>query len=388
MAGLGTTVGGGTRRALTLAVAAVGVVALIVVGAVVATARGGKTYHLTAYFTSTVGLYTGNDVRILGVKVGRIDSITPAGSQVKVVMSYNGDDKVPATADAVIVEPSIVSDRYIQLTPGYTNGQALADHAVLPVGRTRVPIELDQVFGNINDLDKALGPSGANRSGSLSKLITVGAANLNGNGAQINKTLKAFSAAVSTLSGSRGDLFATVNHLQKFTSTLAANDGGVRQLNANLALVGGQLAAERQDLGAALVNLATALQAVNSFVASNRSTLTGDIHGLTKVTNVLAKEKEAITQFTDVAPLALSDISLSYDPVAETLDTKSDAGGKLPAGEASGTLCILLTQLSLTNLLPGVSGCSSSTTATAATPTVQPGKDRAHSLAGLLAVSP
>ena len=41
---------------------------------------GSKTNHVTAYFTETVGLYTGNDVRILGVKVGKIDSITPEGT--------------------------------------------------------------------------------------------------------------------------------------------------------------------------------------------------------------------------------------------------------------------------------------------------------------------
>jgi phospholipid/cholesterol/gamma-HCH transport system substrate-binding protein len=364
------------------------VVGLVVVAALVAvvlvvTTGGSKTYHLTAYFQRTVGLYTGNDVRILGVKVGHIDSITPDGSQVKVVMTYDADNKVPANAKAVIITPSIVSDRYVQLTPGYTSGPTMADNAVLQIQDTRVPLELDQIFGNLNQLNVALGPKGANKKGALSRLIQTGAANLRGNGGHFNQTLREFSAAISTLAGSRGDLFATVNHLQSFTTTLANNDGGVRQLNSNLAKVGGQLAGERKDLGVALANLSTALSAVNNFVATNRNTLTGDIHGLANVTNVLTKEQDAIKQFTDLAPLGLSNLGLSYDPEARTLDTKSDSSVPFERGGPSGAVCQLLHTIGLDVLLPSVNGCGTSNSAAAS---VQPGSKRARSLTGLLGV--
>jgi phospholipid/cholesterol/gamma-HCH transport system substrate-binding protein len=378
-----SSVSGFARRARVGVVAGVVVIALVVVGVVVATGGGGKTNHLTAYFTRTVGLYNGNDVRILGVKVGKIDSITPQGTRVKVEMSYDGSDKLPATVDAVVIEPSIVSDRYVQLSPGYTTGPTLSNNAVLQTDRTRVPLELDQVFGNLNSLNVALGPKGANRHGALSRLVEVGAKNLRGNGTRFNGALKEFAAAISTLAGSRGNLFSTVGHLQKFTTTLADNDGGVRELNTNLAKVGGQLAGERKDLGAALANLATALSAVNSFVANNRTTLTGDIHGLAKVTNVLTKEKKAITQFTDIAPLALSDLGLSYDPVAKTLDTKSDTPEPIEKGGPSGAICELLTTLGLGALVPAVEGCSK---AADKKTTVQSVTRRPKSLTDLLGV--
>ncbi|HEX3823039.1 MAG TPA: MCE family protein [Mycobacteriales bacterium] len=358
MGRIGTSIAGFSRRGGLGILAGIVVLALIIVGVVVAVSGNSKTNHVTAYFTSTVGLYQGNDVRILGVKVGKIDSITPDGKQVRVVMSYDGNDKLPATVDAVVVEPSIVSDRFIQLTPGYTGGAMLPDNAVLQTSRTRVPLELDKIFGNLNSLDVALGPKGANRDGALSRLVEVGAKNLRGNGARFNSAIKEFAAAISTLAGSRGDLFATVSNLSKFTKTLADSDGGVRTLNANLAKVGGQLAGERQDLGAALSNLSTALSAVNSFVAANRNNLTGDIHGLAKVTNVLTKEKTAITEFTDIAPLALSDLGLTYDPVAQTLDTVSDATEPITANGPSGSLCELLNTLGVTGIIPDIQGCT------------------------------
>jgi len=362
-----------------------GVVAVVLLAAIVVVAltRGNAPNHLTAYFSRTVGLYTGNDVRILGVKVGRIDSITPEGSRVKVVMSYDGNQKLPSTVDAVVVVPSVVSDRYVQLTPAYRSGPTLADNATLPLTRTRVPLELDQVFTNINSLDKALGPNGANRHGAFAKLVAVAAANLHGNGGHLNKTLRTASRALSTLSNGRGNLFSTVGHLSRFTAMLARNDGGVRRLNANLALVGRQLAGERKDLGAALVNLSTALSAVNGFVAHNRAALTGDIHGLAKVTKVLSKEKEAITQFTDFAPLTLANIGMSYDPVSKTLDTKSDTGKPSPTTGPAGTSCNLLWSLGLTEVLAGIPGCVIPTSsAVVATPS----RDRPHTLADLLKV--
>jgi phospholipid/cholesterol/gamma-HCH transport system substrate-binding protein len=351
-------------------VALVTVVALvIVVVAVAVTTGGGKTYHLTAYFTKTVGLYTGNDVRIMGVKVGKISSITPEGTEVKVVMSYNGNDRVPAHAKAVVIEPSIVSDRYVQLTPGYVSGPTLPNDAVLgcpPDGgdaagcadQTAVPLELDQIFGNLNQLDTALGPNGANKNGALSELIKISAENLKGNGQVFNAAFRNFATAISTLAGSRGDLFDTVSSLQKFTTTIANDNGGVLALNKNLALVGGQLSSERKDLGAALANLATALTTVQSFVADNRAGLKTDIHGLAKVTDVLTKEKTAITQFTDLAPLALSNLSLAYDPATQTLDTNAALSEPLTKTGPSGALCQLLSTLGLESLIGNAVGCS------------------------------
>ncbi len=331
------------RSHLALFLAGVLVLAAIIGGSIALASGGGGTRHLTAYFTRTIGLYQGNDVRILGVKVGKIDKITVKGTRVRVEMSYDDKYKLPADAEAVIVPPSVVSDRYIQITPAYTGGTVLADNAVLDTDRTQVPLEFDEIFRNLDQLNVALGPEGANKHGALSRLIDVSAKNLDGNGQALNGALKQFSAAISTLAGSRTDLFATVRQLQKFTTTLAANDGGVRALNSNLAKVGGQLAGERKDLGAALANLATALQLVNSFVSDNRSALTGDIHGLTKVTNVLTTEKEAVKEIIDMAPFALSNLALAGDPKAHTLDTKDDPSSPLtqPFGP-NGLICQVL----------------------------------------------
>jgi phospholipid/cholesterol/gamma-HCH transport system substrate-binding protein len=324
-------------------IALLAVIALATGGAVAANASGsGGTMHITALFSRTIGLYQGNDVRVLGVKIGKIDSIKVHGSYVVVKISYDGKYKLPAKVGAVIIPPSVVSDRYVQLSPAYSGGATLPDHSTLGLDRTVVPLEFDEIFKNLDQLNRALGPNGANATGALSRLIDTSAANLAGNGTALNGALKEFSAAISTLAGSRGNLFDTVRQLQQFTTMLARNDGGIRALNTNLVKVGGQLAGERKDLGAALANLSTALQLVSSFVGDNRTRLTSDIHKLTSVTNVLTKEKKAIAEIVDMAPFALSNLSLAYDPDAHTLDTLDAASAAFsnPTGP-SGFLCTL-----------------------------------------------
>ena len=117
---------------------------------------------------------------------------------------------------------------------------------------------------------------GANTEGALSRLLETSAANMDGNGQALHDTTRNLSRAVQTFSEGRGDLFSTVKNLNTFSETVAANDAQVRRLNGNLATVSTTLDAERDDLAAALANLAVALDEVTSFVKDNRAVLKDD----------------------------------------------------------------------------------------------------------------
>src|SRR4051794_37270812 len=127
-----------------------------------------------AYFPVAMHLYPGSDVDVLGVKVGTVTSVTPQGDRVRVEISYDGDRKLPADAVATVDEPTLVADRVIELSPVYGGGPVLGNGATIPLQRTGVPLELDQVSANLVELAQALGPNGANRTGALSRAIRVG----------------------------------------------------------------------------------------------------------------------------------------------------------------------------------------------------------------------
>jgi phospholipid/cholesterol/gamma-HCH transport system substrate-binding protein len=306
-------------------VTALVVVALVAAG-VVFWPRQAQT-SVSADFTRAVGLYPGSDVRILGVKVGQVDSVTPEGDHVHVTFSYDDKYRVPASAQAAIVAPSLVSDRYVQLLPVYKAGPALAAGARIPMSRTAVPVELDRVSQSLDDLMVALGPDGANKDGALNDLLRTSAANLDGNGDKINGTVHDLSTALSTLSGSRDDLFGTVKNLQSFTSMLATNNGQVRRLNSDLATVATQLSEERENLKATLESLGVAVDEVSGFVSDNRALLKSDLDRAVAVTGTIAKNRQALAQVLENAPVALSNLQNAYHPQTGTLDTRNNAKG-------------------------------------------------------------
>lgn len=303
--------------------------ALVAVLAVVTTAglwwvfAGDSDRRVTAYFSRAVGVYAGSDVQVLGVRVGSVDSVTPHGDRVEVTFSLDRDVRVAADTNAVVVAPSVVSDRYVQLTGLSRGGPQLGDGAVIPESRTATPVELDELYDSLDTLVSALGPDGANSRGALSELLDTGAANLRGNGKAVNDTVRDFAKAARTLSGSAGDLFATVDQLQSFTSMLAGNDTQVRSVNTQLDQVWRTLSADRDELSDALRTLAGALGGIQDFIRDNRAAIKSNVDKLARTTQLLVDNRESLAEALDVAPLAATNVFNAFDPASQTLQGRA-----------------------------------------------------------------
>ena len=284
--------------------------------------RGGR--HITAYFTTATGLYVGSTVRVLGIPVGTVDRVEPLGTQVRATLSLDSDQPIPADAAAVVVAPSLVSDRFVQLSPVYKTGPKMEDGAAIPVARTVTPVELDDLYKSLNQLSSALGPNGANSQGAFSRLLDVVAANAKGNGALIGDTIKQFAEASRTLANSRDQLFGTVQGLQEFSTMLARNDQGVVDFTNQLQQVSASLAAERGDLGGALSELATALDQVRAFISQNRAALKSNVDKLTGITRVLADQRASLAEALDSAPNAVTNLTSAMNPKTGALEARVD----------------------------------------------------------------
>jgi phospholipid/cholesterol/gamma-HCH transport system substrate-binding protein len=350
-------------------------VPLIVLGFVVAAAVsvfGGDTAKtVVAHFPRAISVYEGSDVRVLGVPVGTVTRVEPTGTDVTVTMTYDETVTLPADAKAVIIAPSVVGDRYVQLTPAYSGtGDVLSDGAELSVEQTSQPLELDQIYDSLDRLNVALGPRGANKTGALSDLLSVTADNFGGQGTTFRQTIKDFSRLSATLSNNKEELFGSVKALGGFMETLADNDQTVRQFNQSLADVSTMLAGEREELVAATKNLSVALTSVKSFVEENKDSLSRNITGINRVAKVLVRQRAALDEILHTAPAALNNLALTYNPQAGTLDTRANLGEAInqikydPAAllcgfvgqvERSGQACDTITQLLAQNR-PGALG--------------------------------
>lgn len=334
-------------------------VALLAVGALAAAALvvfwpGEDVRTVKAEFPRTVSLYEGSDVRILGVAVGKVDSVVPAGTNVEVTFHYDAKHKVPADAKAVVISPSIVGDRFVQLTPAYTGGDVLPDKARLGVDRTATPLELDEIFGSLNDLNIALGPDGANKPpesggvGPLTRLLDSTARNFGGQGVEFNKTLKNFGAFSKTLADNKDELFGSLEQVEDFTRTLARNDSTVRDFNDSLAGGADLLADEREELAAVLENLSVAMRQVRGFVKENRGALTRNISDLNRLSKTLVKRRDALDKSMTYAPAALNNLFLAGNSEAGTLDTRDNVSQVFTQLEEdpAGVLCTFVRQAS------------------------------------------
>lgn len=296
----------------------------VLVAAAVLLLREPDRRSVTAYFGNAVGLYPGADVRILGIPVGEVTKVTPTTGSVKVEIEYEAKYKVPRDAKAVIVSQALVSDRYVQLTPVYRSGPVMPDGHAIDLADTVVPVEVDQVYGSLNDLSEALGPDGANQKGSLSRLLEVGADTIEGEGENIRETIRGTSKMLNTLSGDREDVAATIENLKIITGAMADNDRQIKQFTENLSGVSGQLAGETEELDAALRTLAPTLRNVQRFIEGNRTDLAKNVRQLAQITGVLVKRKDELAEVLQTGPMAINNLARAYDPISGTINNRAD----------------------------------------------------------------
>ena len=140
-------------------------VALLVAGAAYLFIPGlGKT-KISAHFVSTTGLYEGDVVRVLGVNVGKVTKIEPRDRDTYVEMKIDSSVDVPADAKALIVAQSLVSARFVQLTPVYSGGEQMPNGGEIPIERTAVPVEWDEIKTELTKLSERPRTGGSGRSG-------------------------------------------------------------------------------------------------------------------------------------------------------------------------------------------------------------------------------
>ncbi|MEU8638805.1 MCE family protein [Amycolatopsis sp. NPDC048633] len=305
-------------------VAAAILLALVVTAALWWVFSGSGQHHVTAFFSRAVGVYSGSDVRVLGVRVGQVDSVTPRGEQVQVDMTLDGSVGIAEDTTVLVIAPSVVADRYVQFAKLARGGPRLPDGASIPVQRTATPVELDQLYASLDTLSKALGPNGANSQGALSDLLKTGAQNLQGNGQAFNDSVRNFAQLARTLAGNSGDLFGTVDELQRFTTMLSTNDQQVSGVNQQLSQISGTLAANSGELAHALDSLGQALGDVQAFIRDNRGAIKSNVDNLVTTTRTLVEQRQSLAETLDGVPLAVSNVLNAIDPATGRLMGRSN----------------------------------------------------------------
>lgn len=306
-------------RARLLRFVVVGMLVAALVGGVYTVWPSRQGNEVVAYFPSTVGLYPGDDVRVVGVPVGTIESIQPNAKDVKVTIKVDNGVKLPADARAIIIAPNLVSARFIQFTPAYTSGPELADGAQIGLDRTGVPVEWDEVKEQLTQLSASLGPQHGDLQGPLTSFVNQAADTFDGNGDSFRNALRELSQTAGRLGDSRTDLFGTVRNLQVLVNALSNSNEQIVQFSNHVASVSQVLADSSVGLDHTLGTLNQALADVKGFLNENNEALIGQISKLSAFTQILTDHSDDIEQVLHITPNGLANFYNIYNPAQGTL---------------------------------------------------------------------
>ncbi|HME80224.1 MAG TPA: MCE family protein [Mycobacterium sp.] len=278
---------------------------------------------ITAYFTTATAIYPGDQVRVSGVKVGTIKAIQPAGTQAKMTLKVDHGVPIPADAKAVIVTQNLVAARYVQLTPAYrTSGPVMADGAVIPVQRTAVPIEWDEVKTQLMRLATDLGPNSKVSTPSIARFVDSAANALQGNGDKLRQTLAQLSGVGRILANGSGNIVDIIKNLQTFVTALRDSNVQIVQFNDRLATLTSVVNDSKSDLDAALTDLSTAVGEVQRFIAETRDQTSEQIARLGDAIQPIVDQHMALENILHGAPNALGNFFDDYNA-----DTGTIVGG-------------------------------------------------------------
>ncbi|WP_280262062.1 MCE family protein [Nocardia wallacei] len=297
--------------------------AVALLGAVVAGCGGplggvtDTSNTITARFANANGLYVGNPVSVLGMRIGKVTDIQPRGRHVEVTMDVDKGVPIPADAQAVTVSDSVLTDRHIEFTPVYRGGPALADHAVLGLDRTRTPVEFDSLLAMADKLSNALGTND-NGQGPVAGLLDVGSQIATGNGNELREAMTELSRALQlgpdNGEATRAAVTKTVQNLDALTAAASRNDQVLREFGSGIHTLSDVLAEQNLgsgDTGAKLNQIVTHMA---DLLERNRDNLRNITANSTTMTTSMADYNDNLAEFLDVFPLVADNAYNAIDP--------------------------------------------------------------------------
>jgi len=279
-----------TRRAATRLVALVALAGLVLTSCALLGGGGDtRTYH--AMFDRAVQLFPGGAVRVMGVDIGIISDVQNAEDGVRVTFLVEDPEfLLPADVEAALVPVSLLGERYVQLFPAYESGPELEDGATIPISRTAVPSEPDELLRSLQDYLGALDPA------AVEEFVTNAATALRGYGDELNGLIGNATGVMSTLAKKRDDLATIIVEFDKLTRALSTRKEGLARLINSYNDVAHILTDNRESLEGTIDGLTEMSTELASLLIAHRDPLHRDIESVTRTGRTLRKNIESLAR--------------------------------------------------------------------------------------------
>ena len=296
------------------------VIAVIVAGCwfVFGRGEGNRTVH--ADFAFVNGLYQGSTVTVLGVPVGNIDKVDARGDHVRLTLKIRKDVTLPAKVEAFVLNPSVISDRHLELGPAYTKGDTFQDGGVIPMERTHSPISWDKLMESVKTLTQVMGPGtdttgpGGKSTEGLGALLSRTAKSWEGRGPEFGTAMSTLASA-SGIFGARGeDIAGLIDSLDLLMTTFKNKQISLDGLINSMSVLSDKWAEANTDITTPIKDLRTVFDQINNFVLQHGNDVGVVAENLDTLGKTLVTNKAGLAEFMDLAPLMMQNLSSTIGP--------------------------------------------------------------------------
>ncbi|WP_328406563.1 MCE family protein [Nocardia sp. NBC_00403] len=274
--------------------------ATTMLGLSIANYSGGGT-EFKARFTDVTSLNPGDEVRIAGVRVGKVTDVSIVDKRLAEVKFELADRNwLPASTTATIRYRNLVGQRYIALEQGAgEQGRKINKGATIPLEHTRPALNLTTLFNGFRPLFHTLTADDVNK---LSfEIIQV----FQGEQGTIKDLVTSTASLTNKIADKDAVIGELVKNLTAVLETVNQREDNFDQLIVNTeALVSG-LAAERDTIGRSVTSLGNLASATSDLLVPTRPSLQGSIAGLNQLTGTLNERKDDVNEVLHNLPIKM-----------------------------------------------------------------------------------
>lgn len=250
----------------------------------------GDSRSYSALFTHVSGLSQGDDVRVAGVRVGKVEDIEIVDDGAKVSFELSNDQPLLDNTQLVMRYQNLLGQRYLSIVQGEKRGAELPAESTIPMSRTSPGFDLTELLNGFRPLLEVLEPDQVNQL--ATSVIKV----LQGEGSTIESVLKQTSELTSYVANRDQVIGEVLTNLTPVLNDLAGQGDALRSTAKQLRQLMTGLAKDRKTIGNSVSSLSNLITETSSLLEELREPADVNASLFRKVAATLDENKKMMTR--------------------------------------------------------------------------------------------